>query len=238
MSAVNLSNTLINSIGLNSTINVSNFSINFDKLVVSNISIIFYNLTYTNPLSCYGLSNYSIFNYTTKNEIIELPTNCNKIIISVPDGLSDVHNSNLNLQFSTDKISSCVFSFNGETNQTPSTSNNLSFSSVIILYSPGFNTIDVFCNSTFGYNTYSNSTSRTFFYEPFGNDQTIPLILKNNTNQTINQTNITDLSNLTNGLEKQKVKKYKALKIIVGVFLVLCLVLVAIALDLRRKKKK
>lgn len=84
ISATTFDDTLIKSNGLNSTINVSNFSITFDKLVVSSSYIAFYNLTYTNPLSCaLKLSNYSFYNFTELNTITELPKeNC----VSIPGG--------------------------------------------------------------------------------------------------------------------------------------------------------
>lgn len=78
INAVTLDDTLITSIGLNSTINVSNFSITFDKLEVSNNAITFTNLYYLNPLSCnLATSTSAIYNYTEVNKTIELPPeNC------------------------------------------------------------------------------------------------------------------------------------------------------------------
>lgn len=74
LNAVNITDSRISSSGLNSTIVVLNFSIEFDKLSITDDAIIFYNLSYTNPLSCKSASSFfDIFNYTTHNMTIELP---------------------------------------------------------------------------------------------------------------------------------------------------------------------
>lgn len=69
-----LDDTLIRSNGLNTTINVSNFTVTFDTLEITSTYINFTNLVYVNPRSC-GLrqSYYPIYTYTTPNQIFELP---------------------------------------------------------------------------------------------------------------------------------------------------------------------
>lgn len=69
-----LDDTLIRSNGLNTTINISNFTVTFSTLIITSSSINFTNLVYVNPLSC-GLrqSYYPSYNYNTPNQTFELP---------------------------------------------------------------------------------------------------------------------------------------------------------------------
>lgn len=70
-SAVTLENTLITSNGLNTTINVTAFSITFDQLDVLSNAITIHNLSYVHPSSCNGQSSsQSLFNYTTQNQFL------------------------------------------------------------------------------------------------------------------------------------------------------------------------
>jgi hypothetical protein len=72
--AATINNTTITSEGMNSTINISDFEITYDRLEVYDNAITFYNLSYTNPLSCNSqASSYSIYNYTTENSLVTLP---------------------------------------------------------------------------------------------------------------------------------------------------------------------
>lgn len=64
----------ITSNGLNSSLILENYIINFTKLQVHNFSIAFENLTYIHPLTlCGARTNYTLFNFTTTNNISDLP---------------------------------------------------------------------------------------------------------------------------------------------------------------------
>jgi len=64
VSAVTISNTTIGSRGLGSEINISNFNITLDKLMIQNNAVIFYNLSYTNPNAEFNFSFDNTFNWT------------------------------------------------------------------------------------------------------------------------------------------------------------------------------
>lgn len=71
INAQTISDTVITSIGLNTTINVTGFSITFDQLEVFNNAITIHNLTYIHPNNCNGLtSSQALFNYTTPNNLL------------------------------------------------------------------------------------------------------------------------------------------------------------------------
>ena len=68
-----MNNTIIQSVGLNSTLNIT-YNINFDKFINfdnesgKSFAITFWNLTFINPASCGNATSfYQIFNITAKN---------------------------------------------------------------------------------------------------------------------------------------------------------------------------
>lgn len=71
---------LINATGMNSTIDIINFSITFDNLTINNDSVLFNGLTFTNPDACGNTTKFN-YNFTEANINISnfnFPYNCSK----------------------------------------------------------------------------------------------------------------------------------------------------------------
>lgn len=87
----------ITSYGLNSTLKIETFNISFDLLNVSSTRIILFNLSYTNPASCGGVSSfYDNYSITTINNITTLPSYCPNITSIIPVNQTETINQTIN----------------------------------------------------------------------------------------------------------------------------------------------
>jgi len=80
VSSQTINNTNVVSKGINTTITIGNYEVNFTLLKIENNSICFWNLSYVQP--CSERKFYNLFNYTTANSSITLP--CQTMNITNP----------------------------------------------------------------------------------------------------------------------------------------------------------